>query len=112
MMDVDFDGDVDETDLNLVYWSNGSCAGPNNPNGDVDNDCDVDEDDFAKIISGYGDCEAESSGFSLELAQQWVNEGGWAALQNQTISIDQVVACMNLDAVPERIAAMFDLLDD
>jgi hypothetical protein len=79
----------------------------------VHNDCDVDEDDFAKIISGYGDCEGDnSSGFSHELAQQWSSGGGWEGLQNETISIDQVAACMNLETAPERIAAMFELLDD
>jgi hypothetical protein len=112
--DIDFDGDVDVNDLNLVYFSNGSCTGPDGYNGDVDNDCDVDNDDFAQIIASYGDCEGgESLGSSsTEVALMWLAAGGEESLDSAAITIEDVADSLNEPTVGERIASLFSLIVD
>ena len=117
--DIDLDGDIDVNDLNMVYFSNGSCPGPGGmASGDVDNDCDIDENDFAQIVAAYGECgEGGEGGEGLgaggqELALTWLAAGGGEGLESETIVMQDVADALEESTVPERIASLFELIAD
>jgi hypothetical protein len=109
--DVDFDGDIDEYDLNQVWWSDGSCAGPDYPNGDVNNDCAVDGYDFEQIMKSYGPCGGEGSGLSELVIETWMAAGGSDGIDSETILISEVADALEESTVGDRVAALFDLID-
>jgi hypothetical protein len=110
--DVNKDGCVDSTDLNLVRQNQGPC-----PEGefcwpDVNWDCVVDSVDYNHVIEAMGQCCGEgNTQMSSDMIDLWLYAGGADALDSGAVTGECVADCVAHPSAADEFSAMMNLLN-
>lgn len=112
--DVNGDGTVDINDVFDVTANWGDCPVGAICTWDLDYNCVVDVDDLFLVINGpvWGDCDSESIGGRglAMILNGWLRDGGEAALRRESVSWDQVNACLANESEDGVEACLYGLL--